>query len=194
MAEWEKLREKIVHLQGDITPFGVEFLDRDAFKKFCDNLYHDIGGFKEICITGYFSETIRDELQKILQLKHRTRLICPEFAIVSNRDKRNLEALKKLSDAGAEVKFNNRIHARLLIAYEPKAPELYGTLVLGSFDFNTECIGKERFDAGIKTKHPDLLRSAIGFFEEVWNDSESLTIEEFLKSKKSPSLSWNAVK
>lgn len=27
-------------------------------------------------------------------------------------------------------------------------------LVIGSFDFNTECIGKERYDARIKTKHP----------------------------------------
>jgi hypothetical protein len=111
-------------------------------------------------------------------------MICPEFPLDSKRDRRNLEVLKKLAETGAEIKFNNRLHARLLVAYEPHAPKLYGLLILGSFDFNTECIGKERYDAGIKTTNPDLLQSAIDFFEQVWNDSESITIAEFLSGKK----------
>jgi hypothetical protein len=53
-------------------------------------------------------------------------------------------------------------------------------LIVGSFDFNTECIGRERYDAGIKTRNPDLLQSTINFFEKVWNDSESRHLEEVI--------------
>jgi hypothetical protein len=91
-----------------------------------------------------------------------------------------LEALRKLSKAGVEVKFNYRLHARLLVAHT----QISGLLILGSFDYSTECIGKERYDAGIKTSHPDLIQSAIDFFEQVWNDSETNTLEQFLKDKK----------
>ena len=51
------------------------------------------------------------------------------------------------------------------------AEEWIGTLIIGSFDFNTECIGAERYDAGIKTSHPDLIKSAVNFFEGIWGES-----------------------
>lgn len=176
--EWEKLREKIVGLQADIAPFKVEFLDRDAFKKFCDCLYSNLTDLKEICMAGYFSETVRAELEKLIHNDYyHVRLISPEFPINTPRDKKNLEALKKLSEAGAEVKFNNRLHARLLVAYT----HIRGVLILGSFDFNADCIGQERYDVGVKTTHPDLVKSAIDFFELVWNDSGTITIGEFSK-------------
>lgn len=54
---------------------------------------------------------------------------------------------------------------------------------MGSFDFNTECIGLDRYDAGIKTKHPDLLKSAIDFFEKVWNYSESQPLQDVMSKK-----------
>ncbi|MGA3060974.1 MAG: phospholipase D-like domain-containing protein [Candidatus Bathyarchaeia archaeon] len=159
----------------------VEFLDRDAFKKFCDNLNINLLNLNEICLTGYFSETIRAELETIAQNTfYHVRLISPDFPIGTPRDKKNLEALRKVSKAGVEVKFNNRIHARLLVAHS----NVKSLLILGSFDFNTECIGKERYDAGIKTSHPDLVKSAIDFFEQVWNDSETQTLEGFLKDKR----------
>ena len=177
-VEWKKLEEKIIGLQNDIVHFEVEFFERDAFKKFCDNLRSNLSDLKEICITGYFSETIREELKSLSENSYyHIRLISPEFPLSSKRDRHNIEALKKLAKAGVEIKFNSRLHARLLVGHNP----LKGLLVIGSFDFNTECIGKERYDAGIKTCHPDLVHSAIAFFEQVWNDSESLTIEEFLK-------------
>jgi hypothetical protein len=183
VAEWEKLREKIVGLQSDIAPFKVDFLDRDSFKRFCDNL-DEIQEFNEICVTGYFSETIRGSLEKIIKIGRHVRLICPEFSLGSKRDRRNMEALKKLAGAGVEIKFNSRLHARLLVAFNAPAPQIRGLLILGSFDFNTECIGKERYDAGIRTTHPDLILSAIRLFEQVWKDSESTTIAEFVVEKK----------
>lgn len=180
MAEWEKLRIKIVNLQGDISPFQVVFLDRDVFKRFCDNLRSNLENLREICITGYFSETIRTELESIAQNDYyHVKIISPDFPIGTPRDKKNLEALRKLSKAGVEIKFNNRLHARLLVAHN----RMNGLLISGSFDFNTECIGRERYDAGIKTSHPDLIQSAVNFFEQVWNDSETCTLEEFLKDK-----------
>ena len=124
-------------------------------------------------------------MQKLLRIGQHVRLICPEFAIGSNRDKKNLEALRKLAEGGAEIKLNYRLHARLMIAYTSHLKSLLnGLLVLGSFDYNTECIGRERYDAGIRTHNPDLVKSAVDFFDKVWNDSESITLEKFLSDKK----------
>ncbi len=176
--EWEKFRKKIIHLQSDLTPFEVDFLDRDSFKRFCDNLRSEVDGYRKIYITGYFSETIRETLQNIIKLRQNIRLICPEFPTKSKRDRKNLEVLKKLADAGAEIKFNNRLHARFLVAHNPA---IGGFLIIGSFDFNTECIGKERYDGGIKTRHPDLVKSAIELFEQIWNEPESISLEDFMK-------------
>ena len=89
--------------------------------------------------------------------------------------------LKKLGKSGVGIKFNPRLHARLLVAYTEDYK--YGLLIMGSFDFNTECIGLDRYDVGIKTKHPDLLKSTIDFFEKVWNDSESQPLQDVISKK-----------
>lgn len=88
--------------------------------------------------------------------------------------------LKKIAEVGAKIKVNHRLYARLLVAYHSfdLVKEWTGLLVIGSFDFNSECIGRERYDAGIKTTHPDLIRSAVELFEQIWNDPESLPLLE----------------
>jgi hypothetical protein len=91
---------------------------------------------------------------------------------------KNLDVLRKLCKAGVEVKVNNRIHARFLVAHISGYHLTVGLLIIGSFDFNTECIGKERLDAGIKTKHLDLIKSAIQFFNEIWSTTESIPLDE----------------
>ncbi len=137
--------------------------------------------FEEIRITGYFSETIRDTLQRVAKIRnHKIQLISPEFKIRSTRDNRNLQALGKLAEVGVEIKFNNRLHARFLVSHIP-AIEQEGLLIIGSFDFNTECIGLERYDAGVITKHPDLVKSAIELFDQIWNEPESISLEEFIQ-------------
>lgn len=170
---WEKYREKIAGLQSDLSRFRIEFLDRDKFKDFADNFYTNVSDYNEINITGYFSETIRDQLEQLIKISKKVKIICPEFSTETKRDKRNLEVLRKLAKEGAEVKFNNRLHARFLVAYYTYAPETIGLLLIGSFDFNTECIGRERYDAGIKTNHPDLIESAIKLFNQIWDEPES---------------------
>ncbi len=163
----------------------MEFLNREGFKRFADDLYSHIYSYPNVCITGYFSETIRESLTKYLAIKeHKLKLICQEFDLKSKRDQKNLDVLRKLCTAGAEIRVNNRLHARFLLAYDvfPNAlegyPKYIGLLVIGSFDFNTECIGKERFDAGIKTRHPDLVRSALELFTQIWNEPESSPLDK----------------
>ena len=177
-TEWEKFRQKIVGLQSDLSRFKVELLDRESFKNFTDNFYGLTCNWKEICITGYFSETIRQELERFVQVKeHKLRLICQELDINKQRDRKNLEVLEKLHKKGVQIKVNNRLHARFLVAHNPIFKGS-GLLVLGSFDFNTECMGKERFDAGIKTEHPDLICSALDLFDQIWNEEGSVTLNE----------------
>jgi hypothetical protein len=64
------------------------------------------------------------------------------------------------------------------VAFHPDQKDVSGILLVGSFDFNTECIGKERYDVGIKTVHPDLIRSARKLFDEIWNEPESVSLDE----------------
>jgi hypothetical protein len=106
-------------------------------------------------------------------------LICQELDPKNHREMKNLDVLRKLCKTGVEVKVNNRIHARFLVAHNPDfLPKILGLLIIGSFDFNTECIGKERLDAGIKTNHPDLVKSALELFNEIWNTTESIPLDE----------------
>jgi len=163
------------NLQSDISPFKIDFLDRDGFKLFTSNLSGNIGGWEEVCITGYFSETARKDFESILQMKRTLTIICPEFPVGSNRDRKNLEALTKLAQAGADIRVNNRLHARFLVAYHPGQERLSGILLLGSFDFNTECIGLERHDAGVLICNPDLISKARELFDQIWEESEPPT-------------------
>jgi len=182
--EWKKFKDKIIFLQSDLAQFEVEFLDRHRFKDFVDYVSRDIQGYPEVCITGYFSEIIRDSFENMMKLGQNVRLICQEFPPkLSKRDRKNLEVLKKLVNAGAKIKINHRTHARFFIAYNPKLAELRGLLVIGSFDFNSECYGKERYDAGIKTRHPDLVKSAVELFDQIWNEPESTSLEDFMKNR-----------
>jgi hypothetical protein len=178
MSEYERFRKKIVELQSDLGQFKVDFLDRNTFKIFADNLLDQVGGYPDVCMTGYFSETIREALERIIGLGHRVRLICQEFDLNNKRDRKNLEVLKKLQEKGVEIRVNNRLHARFLVAYYLQKNGISGTLVIGSFDFNNECIGKERHDAGIRTNNPDLVKASVDLFNKIWEDPES---EFFLK-------------
>ena len=185
---YKEFKDKIVKLQDDVDLFKAEFLDRDEFKRFADDLYSNVDGWHQICITGYFSETIRKSLESLIRIKRNIRLICPYLDTKKVRDRKNLQALRKLVNAGAEIRVNDRLHARFLVAYNKvlKHPtiENWGLLLIGSFDFNTECMGRERYDAGIKTRHPDLVNSAVKLFEQIWSESESIPLEDFIKKGK----------
>jgi hypothetical protein len=184
---YEEFKRKIVNLQNDWNLFKIDFMNTDSFKDFADRLDNNLlnSGYDEVCITGYFSETVREALERFSKMQgYKVRLICQELDPNKPRDKKNLDVLRRLCKTGVEVKVNSRIHARFLVAHMSKYPETVGLLIIGSFDFNTECIGKERLDAGIKTNHPDLVKSALQFFDKIWNTTESIPLNEkysFLK-------------
>jgi len=187
---YKEFEKKIENLQSDVNLFKVEFLDRDGFKRFADNLRKNVEAWHRICITGYFSETIRKSLESILKdtSNKGVKLISSYLDVKKVRDRKNLQALGKLARAGAEIKINERLHARFLVAYNPVVGHPYlkywGLLLIGSFDFNTECIGRERYDAGIKTRHPDLVESAMKLFEQIWDEPESIPLEDFMEKGK----------
>jgi len=181
---FEKFRQKIVGLQSDLQLFETQFLDVDGFKEFADNLRRYLLEYNEICITGYFSETVREDLESIVRIQRKVRIICPEFPKkMSKRDEKNLLALYDLAEAGAEIKVNNRLHARFLVAYHPDKEIRWGLLIIGSFDFNADCLAKERYDAGIKTKNPDLINSARDLFNQIWNKRGSKLLSEKYREK-----------
>lgn len=178
-TEWDKYRKEVVDLQHIFSLFRVDFLDKNSFCEFCNhnNLWSELQPYKQIFITGYFSETIRETLQSIIKQwqEKKVRLITP-FPKTDN-DRKNLDVLKRLAEAGAEIKLNKRLHARFLVASNPQNND--GLLLLGSFDFNKDGLSRERFDAGIRTKHPDLVQSATNLFEQIWNEPESVSIGDY---------------
>jgi hypothetical protein len=173
--EYGKFRDKIIGLQSDWGEFQVEFLDETSFKSLTDRLLDVVGGYTTIYITGYFSKAIEDQLTRLLAA-HKIRLISPELTN-DRKDQRNLEVMRKLVGKGAEIKINNRMHARFLVAHTPDFHKR-GIVILGSFDFNTECMGGERYDIGIKTTNPDLVESTIALFEKIWKEPESVNLLE----------------
>lgn len=83
-----------------------------------------------------------------------------------------------MQDIGVEIRVHRRLHCRIFIAYTLH-PErgFIGHLILGSFDYNDEGVNLTKRNAGIKTMNPDLLKSAIEYFEEIWmepRDTKSL--------------------
>ena len=182
---YEEFRKKVQHLQNDVSLFETFFFDKYDFKKFADNLGSNVSDWLNICITGYFSETIRKSLENIMRGRksptHKIRLICPHLDTRQTRDRKNLQALRKLAKVGVEIKVNDRLHARFLVAYnevvEHPSVDYWGMLLIGSFDFNKDCIALERYDAGIKTMNPDMVKSAVELFEQMWNEPESKPLE-----------------
>lgn len=178
--EWEAFRQKIVGLQHDLQLFETTFLDVDGFIDFFTNFERELYDMKEVYITGYFSEVIRKKLERVIKTPPKNvRIICPEFPKRwSRREEKNLMALYELSEAGAKIKVNNRSHARFLVAFYPYQEKVRGKLIIGTFDFNSDCLSRERFDAGIKTSHPDLIRSAIELFNQIWDERGSKLLSE----------------
>ena len=173
---YDEIQKQLGELKSNLSQFKIEFLDREGFEEFADSLFDEVGGYSEIWITGYFSEAIRNTLER-LACGHKLKLLSQEFDLNNKREKRNLEVMRKLCNAGVEVKINNRLHARFLLAHSPAFPAI-GLLVIGSFDFNMEGMSKERYDAGIKTNNPDLVISARELFNQIWNEPESLPFTE----------------
>ena len=153
----------------DILKFRVDFYNESLFKNFVNTEVESLfNNYKDVCITGYFSDGIAKILTKNLKgLNTNVRIITQEHNLQNKRDRQNLASLRKIQDAGVEIIVNQRVHCRMFLC---RLEEYQGLLVLGSFDFNKEGMNEERRDAGIFTQHPDLVESSFKFFNEIWED------------------------
>jgi hypothetical protein len=125
-------------------------------------------------IIGYFSEGMGQILsQHLSENKNCTiRLISPELNTAQHQDKMNLTALRNMQATGIEIRVNTRVHTRLFIGYGECDPNEIGyqVLLLGTFDLNKEGLSGEKINAGILTRHPDLVKSARELFKRVWEE------------------------
>lgn len=165
----------------------VECMDSNDFRKYIHGLIDTPKnpdalqrGDAVLCIraSGYFSTAMSSLFTDCIKLGASVQLLTQ---ISGRKEAMRLYAidLNELKKAGAQIKTNNNMHARmLLVDYGgwPIYPK-FGVLVLGSFDFNKEGLGGSRHDFGIKTSNLILVNSASKFFERIWNSSESEIFE-----------------
>lgn len=120
----------------------------------------------EIYIMGYFDHGSLDNLKEVLARGGKVKIICPELT-ASKQDQGNLDALKRIEDKGAEVRIHPMLHARIF--YFSRDGQPWGAIV-GSGDIKSDCFGGRRFDAGIWSNYPDIIKSVVDFFNRVWDD------------------------
>lgn len=118
----------------------------------------------ELMLTGYFDQYLLKVFQTLTP-KPAIKFISPELTS-SKSDKVNLDALERLGKIGAEVRVHPMLHARM--ALSPTE------IIAGSADIKSDCLGGRRYDAGIWSNNPILVRSGKDFFNKVWNESKPL--------------------
>jgi len=125
--------------------------------------YRGGGPESDLYIMGYFDQAM---LNTLLPVARYVRIISPSGALTNRRNK---DALTRMSKAGAKVRTHPMLHARIFCVPDRRV------LIVGSGDLQTDCIGGTRFDAGIWSNYPDLIKSAIDFFNRVWEESDPLS-------------------
>jgi hypothetical protein len=118
----------------------------------------------DLMLAGYFDQYLLKDFQAI-SARPLIRFISPELT-ASKQDQINLDALDRLSKMGAEVRFHPMLHARMALS----ATEI----IVGSEDLKSDCLGGRRYDAGIWTNNPLIIRSGKAFFDKVWGESKKL--------------------
>jgi len=111
---------------------------------------------------GYFDQITLD---KLLPIARYVRIISPSKAL---ENRINRDALNRMSRAGAQVRTHPMLHARIFCVPDRQV------LIVGSGDLQTDCFGGRRFDAGVWSNYPELIKSAVDFFNRVWEESEHI--------------------
>jgi len=104
-------------------------------------------------------------LDKLIPIAKQVKIISPSKA---TQTKRNKDALERMNRAGAEVRLQPMLHARIFCAPKRKF------LIIGSGDVQNDCFGGSRFDARVYSNNPELIKDALKFFDRVWEESEPL--------------------
>lgn len=119
----------------------------------------------ELVLTEYFDQYLLKDF-KVMSPKPSIKFISPELTN-SKQDKINLDALNRLSKMGAEVRFHPLLHARMVLSPTE--------IIVGSADIKSDCLGGRRYDAGIWSNNPVLVRSGKAFIDKVWSESKPLS-------------------
>jgi len=155
MESKESLIPRFVESSPQIRTYGG-MIDNVIAPRHGPELEHDL------YIMGYFDQIMLD---KLLPIARYVRIISPSGAL---RNRRNKDALNRMSRAGAQVRTHPMLHARIFCVPDRRV------LIVGSGDLQTDCIGGTRFDAGIWSNYPELIKSTVDFFNRVWEESDPL--------------------
>ena len=194
---WEEFRSKLEVTNNELQKFNIVFMDDQRFSSFINHLKGIKSEFdykfsvrqcKFFDVIGYFSEGMGRVLLEHLEgyKDCKIRLITPELKPEQRQDRLNLNALRKMEANGIEIRINERIHCRLFIGYSDRDlnNDSNGVLLLGTFDFNKEGLSEDKINAGILTRHPDLVKSARDLFERVWEEKiETKPLSEITPKK-----------
>ena len=184
-TEWSRTLQALEREKTNLTRFEVHFFDESNFKKFMEEIEQILTMYEHICLAGYFSEAMTQAIFKVYPgIKPNIRVLSPRLG-KTQRDQDNLKALRKLADKGIIVRVHSRLHCRMFLAYtiNPKG-DISGSLILGSFDFNNEGMLMTKRNAGIFTYHPDLVKSAITYYNEIFAEPrDSMSLEEMYPEK-----------
>ena len=136
-------------------------------------------GFRnvELWIMGYFDQARIDKLKPILEKGTKVKIISPDLNLNKSQDKSNLDALKRMEKYGAEVRIHPMLHARIFYVLRDGSSEV----VIGSGDIKSDCLGGKRFDAGIRSNHPEIIAETMSFFSRVWDDDGAIKLSEIDK-------------
>jgi hypothetical protein len=68
-SEFNKFHNIIANLPQKFNKFKVDFMNRNDFKDFAFKLSNNLFPWNEVYVTGYFSEGMRGEFDKIARWK-----------------------------------------------------------------------------------------------------------------------------
>ena len=175
--KWDETLEKLQNIKGELAKYRVKFVDHEEFIKILTHMRNPerakYRGYRiklgknqkrdisNLYITGYIGDEMTDYLIQGVKSG------CNIQVITTHR---RPEVLNKLKNNGVKVKTNKEMHARMMIGFADRDYLKNGFLLVGSFDLDEKGLGGDKINAGIITTHPDLINSAVEFFEEEWND------------------------
>lgn len=117
----------------------------------------------EILIMGYFDQTMVDQL---LPCAEYVRIVHPRTH--GKLNKVNRDALRIIDKAGAQVRTHDELHARIFCV------PTRDFLIVGSGDCDAFGMRGRHYDAGVWSNYPELVESALDFFNRVWKESDPL--------------------
>ena len=169
LAALERLTEEVYRLrtvleskEGLIPRFVECSPEIRTYRGRIEGLFRSGRFDQDLYIMGYFDQIMLD---KLLPMARYVRIISPAGAL---KTKKNKDALRRINKAGAKVRTHPMLHARIFCVPDRRI------LIIGSGDLQTDCLGGSRFDAGVWSNYPELIKSAIDFFNRVWEESEPL--------------------